>query len=192
MAPVQCHGKPDLFITITCNSNWPEIKQELIHNDEVQNRSDLIVHVFRAKLEELKNDLYKRNIFGPVIAHIYVIEFQKRCLSYAHLLLIFKCGHKISSTKQVDKIVSCEIPDKNIHPYLRSVIVKHNTHGPCRNLNPKNTYMEKNSCCKNKYPNDYCNSTMFGDNSYPLYRRHNNGIYVKVRGKMLDNQWVVP
>ncbi|XP_022843113.1 uncharacterized protein LOC111366630 [Olea europaea var. sylvestris] len=169
-----------------------QIKQELKHNDKVQNRPDLIVRVFRAKLEELKNDLYKRNIFGSIIAHIYVIEFQKRGLPHAHLLLIFNCAHKISSTKQVDKIVSCEISDKNIRPYLLSIIVKHNMHGPYGNLNPKNTCMEKNSCCKNKYPKDYCNSTIFGDNLYSLYRRRNNGIYVKVRGKMLDNQWVVP
>ncbi|XP_022894082.1 uncharacterized protein LOC111408566 [Olea europaea var. sylvestris] len=191
IALVQRYGKSDLFITITCNPNWPEIKQELKHNDEVQNRPDLIVRVFRAKLEELKNDLYKRYIFGTIIAHIYVIEFQKRCLPHSHLLLIFNCSHKISSTKQVDKIVSCEILDKNIHPYLHSVIVKHNMHGPCGNLNPKNICIEKNSC-KNKYPKDYCNSTIFGDNSYPLYRRRDNGIYVRVRSKMLDNQWVVP
>ncbi|XP_022872070.1 uncharacterized protein LOC111391153 [Olea europaea var. sylvestris] len=189
---VQRYEKSYLFITITCNPNWPEIKQELKYNDEVENRPDLIVRVSRAKLEELKNDLYKRNIFGPIIAHIYVIEFQKRGLSHAHLLLIFNCGHKISSTKQVHKIVSCEIPDKNIHHYLHSVIVKRNMHGPCGNLNPKNIYMEKNSYCKNKYPKDYCNSTIFGGNSYPLYKWRNNGIYVKVRGKMLGNQWIVP
>lgn len=111
MALVQRYGKPDIFLTITCNPNWPEIKQELKHNDEVQNRPDLIVRIFRAKLEELKNDLYKNNIFGPVVAHIYMIEFQKRGLPHAHLLIIFNRGHKISSAQQVDRIVSCEIPD---------------------------------------------------------------------------------
>lgn len=136
--------------------------------------------------------IYTREIFFcPVIVHIYVIKFQKRGLPHTHMLLIFNCGRKISSTKQVDKIVSCKFPDKNIHFYLHSVIVKHNMHGSCGNLNPKNTCKGKNNCYKNKYPKDYCNSTMFGDNSYPQYRLRNNGIYVKVRGKMLDNQWVV-
>jgi len=60
MTIVQCYGKPDIFFTITCNPNWPEIKQELQMNDEVQNRPDLIVRIFRAKLEELKQDLYKK------------------------------------------------------------------------------------------------------------------------------------
>ncbi|XP_024980907.1 uncharacterized protein LOC112517764 [Cynara cardunculus var. scolymus] len=30
------------------------------------------------------------------------------------------------------------------------------------------------------------------DNSYPMYRRRNNGIKVNVRGNILDNRWVVP
>ncbi|XP_022875705.1 uncharacterized protein LOC111394171 [Olea europaea var. sylvestris] len=192
MAIVQRYGKPDIFLTITCNPYWPEIMQELKHNDEVQNRPDLIARIFRAKLEELKNDLYKENIFGSVVAHIYMIEFQKRGLPHAHLLLIFNSAHKICCAEQVDMIVSCEIPDKNKYLHLNSVIAKHNMHGPCGTLNPKKVCMLASSGCKNKYPKDYCNSTIFGDNSYPLYRRCDNGISIKVRGQMLDNRWVVP
>ncbi|XP_022856844.1 uncharacterized protein LOC111377922 [Olea europaea var. sylvestris] len=192
MAIVQRYGKPDIFLTITCNPNLPEIMQELKHNDEVRNRPDLIARIFRAKLEGLKNDLYKENIFGSVVAHIYMIEFQKRGLPHAHLLLIFNSANKICCAEQVDMIVSCEIPDKNKYLHLHSVIAKHNMHGPCGTLNPKNICMLASSGCKNKYPKDYCNSTIFGDNSYPLYRRRDNGISIKVRGQMLDNRWVVP
>lgn len=88
-------------------------------------------------------------------------------------------------------IVSCEIPDKNKYLHLHSVIAKHNMHGPYGNLNPKNVCMLASSGCKNKHPKDYCDSTIFGDNSYPLYRRRDNGISIKVRGQMLDNRWVV-
>ncbi|CAA2976046.1 Hypothetical predicted protein [Olea europaea subsp. europaea] len=137
MSIVQRYGKPDIFLTMTCNPNWLEIRQELKHDDEIQNRPDLIAHIFKAKLEELKNDLFKENIFGLVVAHIYVIEFQKRGLPHAHLLLIFNYGHKISSVAHVDKIVSCENPDENKYPYLYSVIVEHNMHSPCGDLNPK-------------------------------------------------------
>ena len=37
MTLVQKFGKPDLFLTITCNPNWPEIKDYLIAKDETQN-----------------------------------------------------------------------------------------------------------------------------------------------------------
>ena len=75
MTLVQKFGKPDIFLTMTCNPNWPEIKEHLIEKEEAQNRPDLIVRVFHAKLEELKNEILKKNIFEEVAAYTYVIEF---------------------------------------------------------------------------------------------------------------------
>ncbi|XP_021719079.1 uncharacterized protein LOC110686798 [Chenopodium quinoa] len=49
MSLVQRFGKPDLFITMTCNPNWPEIKQELAIVEEAQNRPNIVSRVFRAK-----------------------------------------------------------------------------------------------------------------------------------------------
>nr|XP_016461071.1 PREDICTED: uncharacterized protein LOC107784450 isoform X1 [Nicotiana tabacum]XP_016461077.1 PREDICTED: uncharacterized protein LOC107784450 isoform X1 [Nicotiana tabacum]XP_016461084.1 PREDICTED: uncharacterized protein LOC107784450 isoform X1 [Nicotiana tabacum]XP_016461092.1 PREDICTED: uncharacterized protein LOC107784450 isoform X1 [Nicotiana tabacum]XP_016461100.1 PREDICTED: uncharacterized protein LOC107784450 isoform X1 [Nicotiana tabacum]XP_016461106.1 PREDICTED: uncharacterized pro len=77
IALVQYFGKPDLFITMTCNPTWPEIEEHLAPSDEAQNRPDLISRVFRAKIEELKTDILKRNIFGKVVAFMYTVEFQK-------------------------------------------------------------------------------------------------------------------
>ena len=54
MAIVQRFEKPDIFLTITCNPNWQEIKAEIQSNQEIQNRPDIIVRILRAKLEELK------------------------------------------------------------------------------------------------------------------------------------------
>ena len=60
MTLVQVYGKSDIFITMTCNPNWIEIKRELAKNEEVQNRPDLVAHVFRAKVEMLKNELFRK------------------------------------------------------------------------------------------------------------------------------------
>lgn len=84
MALVQCFGKPDIFLKVTCNPSWIEIQRELLYNDEAENRSNLLARAFRAKLEELKEDLFKKEIFGAVAAYTYVIEFQKRGLPHAH------------------------------------------------------------------------------------------------------------
>ena len=89
-ALVQCFGKPDIFLTMTCNPNWQEIKQELRLGEEAQNQPDLIAWVFRAKLEELKIELFKKQVFGMVATYVYVIEKQKRELPHAHFLIIFK------------------------------------------------------------------------------------------------------
>ncbi|CAH9052040.1 unnamed protein product [Cuscuta europaea] len=69
MALVQRYGKPDIFLTITCNPNWPEMKELLKHSDEAQNRPDLIARVFRAKVEELKTEIIKKKKYLGLLMH---------------------------------------------------------------------------------------------------------------------------
>ncbi|KAL5565200.1 hypothetical protein UlMin_028364 [Ulmus minor] len=130
MALVQVFGKPDIFLTITCNPNWSEIKEELEPYEEPQNRPDLVARIFRAKLEELKDEIFKKQIFGPVAAYVYVIEFQKRGLPHAHFLIILKSNSKIIAPETFDRFVSAEIPNINQYPYLHSTVIKHMMHGP--------------------------------------------------------------
>ncbi|KAL6530201.1 hypothetical protein OROHE_014554 [Orobanche hederae] len=66
LALVSEYGKPDFFITMTCNPNWPEIREGLLPDDEAQNRSDLVARVFRARNEELKNELVKRKLLASL------------------------------------------------------------------------------------------------------------------------------
>ncbi|XP_022895478.1 uncharacterized protein LOC111409696 [Olea europaea var. sylvestris] len=153
---------------------------------------DLLARIFRAKLEELKIDLIKKEILWPIAAYVYVIEFQKRGLPYVHVLLIFKTNFKITNSTQVDEIVSCKISYPKRNPHLHATMVKHMMYGPYGQLNPTNVCMENNHTCKNKYPREYILHTSLGSNSYPLYRRRDDSVTVKVRGSVLDNRWVVP
>ena len=83
-----CHEyhKPDLFITMTCNSHWDEIKTQL-NGASVQDRPDLVVRVLKQKKDRLK-----ARVFGLVPAHVWVIEFQKRGLPQVHILAF--CGRR--------------------------------------------------------------------------------------------------
>ncbi|KAL3633895.1 hypothetical protein CASFOL_022657 [Castilleja foliolosa] len=68
MAICRCVGYPDLFITFTCNPNWPEIirfteARNLRHED----RPDIVSRIFKLKLEELIRDMKKNKIFGRVL-----------------------------------------------------------------------------------------------------------------------------
>ncbi|XP_062103455.1 uncharacterized protein LOC133814524 [Humulus lupulus] len=192
MALVQRYGKPDIFLTMTCNPNWPEITNELGPHNESQNRPDLVARVFHAKLEELKDQLFKRKIFGKVSAYVYVIEHQKRGLPHAHFLIILQNEWKLHAPEYFDEIISAEIPDKNTNIHLHNVVVKHMMHGPCGVLNPSNVCMKGNRGCKSNYPKNYASATTVGNDCFPIYRRSNNGMTVKVRGQYLDNRWVVP
>ena len=92
---VRTFNKPDLFVTVTCNPNWPEITTKLLPNQTPANRSDLISRIFKLKLNSITNDLFKRRILGKVIAYVYVIEFQKRGLLHAYILIILVSENKL-------------------------------------------------------------------------------------------------
>ncbi|KAG7957667.1 hypothetical protein I3843_11G187300 [Carya illinoinensis] len=139
MTLVQRFGKPDIFLTMTCNPNWEEILEQLNPHEEVQNRLDLIARIFRAKLEELKIDMFKREIFGKKDWRIYAPE-------------------------TFDEIVSAKIPNKTKNLHLYKVVLRHMMHA----------------------------NTTVGTDYFPLYKRSNNGVIARIRGKDLDNWWVVP
>lgn len=57
MALVRKLGKPDLFVTFTCNPTWPEIKNELGNGEQANDRPDLIARVFNLKVGQLRSNL---------------------------------------------------------------------------------------------------------------------------------------
>ncbi|ONM09527.1 hypothetical protein ZEAMMB73_Zm00001d034078 [Zea mays] len=191
MALVRKFGKPDIFLTMTCNPNWDEIRRELLPGQTPQDRPDLVVRVFHAKLQELKHRLTKQDILGKVRAYVYVVEFQKRGLPHAHFLLIMQRKYKLTCPEQYDLLISAEIPS-NKYPELRKMVIKHMMHGPCGSLNPNCPCTKGRKSCKNHYPRPFSDTTLQGKDSYPIYRRRDDDRKEKVRGCELDNRWVVP
>ena len=80
MAIVRAFGKPDLFITMTCNPAWEEVTQALLLNQRPEDRPDILARVFQMKLKSLLTDLDTKGkgIFGRTLAKLMVVEFQKR------------------------------------------------------------------------------------------------------------------
>ncbi|PAV76155.1 hypothetical protein WR25_25064 [Diploscapter pachys] len=195
MAMVRRYGKPHMFVTFTCNPKWSEITRNLMPGNTVLDEPDLVDRVFNQKLDELMDDLTKKQYFGKAIAYTYVVEFQKRGLPHAHILLILDRSDDIRAD-EIDSIVCAEIPDKKKYPRLHEIIASHMLHGPCgiHNLNcPCMTDDKKgNKICSKKYPKEFRETTHVGRNSYPEYRRRDNGEYVERKGIKIDNRWVVP
>ena len=46
MSIVNCYGKLDLFITMTCNPNWKEISENLEHYETAIDRPDIVLKLF--------------------------------------------------------------------------------------------------------------------------------------------------
>ncbi|CAN6548323.1 unnamed protein product [Malus baccata var. baccata] len=194
MTLVQRFGKPDLFITMTCNPSWEEIKSELLAGQTPQDRPDLLTRVFCAKLEQLKEDIIENGVLGSVVAYAYVIEFQKRGLPHVHMLVVLDENDKINNPDEYDRIVRAEIPNEDVEPQLYNVVLKHMIHGPCGIHNPQSPCM-KNGSCKRKYPKPFAPVTVQGNDSYPIYQRRGNRLPVSLDRQgniMVDNSWVIP
>ncbi|XP_072158483.1 uncharacterized protein [Bemisia tabaci] len=191
MAMVRKEGKPDIFLTFTCNPNWPEIKNELKNGEKPCDRPDIVSRVFRCKLDELKNDIFKKHVLGVVTAHVYVIEFQKRGLPHCHLLLILDKNHKFRDSASIDSCVSAELPDHEKSPIFYNRVLSHMVHGPCCERNPSSPCMKLGKCSKN-YPKSFSETTIQNQNGYPVYRRRNNGVTACKSAYQVDNRDIVP
>ncbi|EIW75268.1 hypothetical protein CONPUDRAFT_35897, partial [Coniophora puteana RWD-64-598 SS2] len=81
-------GNPTFFITMTCNSCWPEIQDRLRPGQTYVDIPLVVVRVFKRKLACLLQCL--RSLFPNVGRPVYIIhsiEFQKRGLPHAHILV---------------------------------------------------------------------------------------------------------
>ena len=131
MALCRRFGNPSLFLTFTCDPLWPEIASCIEPGMEYQDYPDIICRVFKQSLDELMKDLIERKIFGRVVASSYVIEFQKRGLPHAHIVLILSREDRITTKEQVDAAVRADIPDQSEDPVLYELVMKHMVHPLC-------------------------------------------------------------
>lgn len=61
---------------------------------------------------------------------MYTIEYQKRGLPHAHILLILLEQNKPRTTSCIDSIVCAEIPDLEEHPSLHNCVTSFMLHLP--------------------------------------------------------------
>jgi hypothetical protein len=75
MTLVTWFGKPDFFVTMTCNPYWDEIVAELLPGQTCQDRPDVVARVYHDKLLDLLDFLIKTGHLGKVAAWAHVTEF---------------------------------------------------------------------------------------------------------------------
>ncbi|XP_057432378.1 uncharacterized protein LOC130725142 [Lotus japonicus] len=156
-------GYPDLFITVTCNPKWLEIQRCVSEKGlNAYDRPDISCRVFHIKVKQLMRDLRKGQYFGKVSAGMYTIEFQKRGLPHAHILIWLAPGSKLTTPEKIDSVICAELPDPVASPKLFEVVSMFMVHGPCGSS-------RKNSPCMEEH-----------------------WVFVERRDVQLDNGYVVP
>ena len=189
LAGIRVFGYYDLFVTFTCNPNWPEIKSNLRAGQHYSDRPDLGCRVFQSKLREFLTFVKNNKVFGPVAYYTYVIEFQKRGLPHAHIVITLVEEARIVDASRVDECISAEIPSVEDDLELRDLVLNLMIHQPC-SAKPSNP-CRNGGDCRFKFPKQVREGTSYDGSSWPLYRRRECAP-VRVGAIEVTNADVVP
>ena len=147
-------------------------------------------------------DLVKNGVLGECIAHVYVVEYQKRGLPHAHILIWLKQRDKPTTMEMVDRLVTAEIPDPVKNAKLHELVKKHMLHTPCSGncFDPNaNHPCLIDGKCHPRYPKEFLLKTHVQKNKFARLKRTppKNGGHVfhwkKKDGTHVDiaSEWVV-
>ncbi|KAF0706862.1 hypothetical protein AaE_013911, partial [Aphanomyces astaci] len=179
MAIVRKYGKPCLFVTMTCNPNWPEIISQLKPHQTSAERDDIVTCVFESKLTYFEDDIHKKHVLGKVVASVRVEEFQKRGLPHVHMLLIMEDQDKFRTVDDINSVVSARIPDEIKNPQLHESVKNFMTH-TCTHVQyddngqpipSARACTDKTGKCKKGFPQPLQATTTEGVDGYAEYRR---------------------
>ncbi|KAI3642989.1 hypothetical protein MP228_012544 [Amoeboaphelidium protococcarum] len=180
MSLVRKYNKPDYFITMTCNPNWPEIKDNLLPSQTAADRPDIVDRVFAMKIEALMKMLKEKKILGKLWAQTLSIEFQKRGLPHMHMLVWVDKTDKPRNSADIERVINAQVPSEEF-PNLRAKVLMHMIHSQC--IDNPNAQCIINGECQRNFPKDFSASTVVNDDGYPEYKRTNQHPL---------NQYVVP
>jgi ATP-dependent DNA helicase PIF1 len=76
MAIVRKFGRPDYFITFTCNPNWREIEENIFPGQSPKDRADIVARVFKLKLNALLKDLLEEDVLGLLGLILMLLSFR--------------------------------------------------------------------------------------------------------------------
>ena len=118
---------------------------------------------------------------------MYNIEFQKRGLPHAHIVLWLASADKLLTPEDIDNVICAEIPDESADPVGYKAVSQFMMHGPYRMANPRCPCMSNGQCTKH-YPKLFTNNTIMDADGYVLYRRRDTKATVECSKIQLDNR----
>ena len=178
-------GRPSYFITMTCNPNWPEIKEALLPGQHWRDRHDLVVRVFHMKKDDMVEQLRRGTFFKdannncqPAICIIWVIEYQKRGLPHAHIAIRVK-GEQPNNAGTLDRHISATLPvaDAWMDQMVQSTMV-HKCTPACQKSTANRGIVATQSNCKYFFPKPVQPITTLDDRGFVLYKRNDNSTWV--------------
>ena len=218
LALVSEYGRPSVFITLTCNPNWPEIIEQLLPGQTAFDRGDVVCQVFYRKLEALLANIRSGKYFpikdGSISYHkvhyeVRVIEYQRRGLPHAHVVIKFednnympKYEDKRSLAKWIDTYITAVYPTTSLEEIGTDVgakieedieyseIVKTHMIHKCFSETNGGCLSENRVCSKGYDKNILNDETTFDNKGFPQYKRTCiKSLYVVPHNKLLLKDW---
>ena len=182
-------GRATGFLTLTCNTEWSEIKSQLLFGQTAFDRPDIVCAVFQkrkiALLHNLRNGVY---FPSKVVYVMHVIEFQKRGLPHAHIVFRLADHLPPETTDEAlanycDNMVCAEMPELPAEDDISEDAVTQRKYVDLvKQYMIHHCAVAVNGCkqsadgqCKRRYSDtsDPVNKTYF-KNGYPVYRRRSD------------------
>ena len=179
-------GRATGFLTITCNTDWDEIKSQLLLGQTAFDRPDIVCAVFQKRKLALLHNLRHGVYFdGEIVYIMHVIEFQKRGLPHAHI--VFRLSdHPAPNAPDAeladycDRIVTAEMPklpnhnDKSKKANIQRAYVDLVKSKMIHHCSVAVNGCKKNADaqCKRRYSDTSREvEHTFFENGYPVYKR---------------------
>ncbi|XP_019189858.1 PREDICTED: uncharacterized protein LOC109184316 [Ipomoea nil] len=115
----------------------------------------------------------------------------KRGLPHAHILIFLSKSNSYPNPKDIDMIISAEVPSQLCDPEYYKAIEEFMIHGPCGAAR-KNSPCMINGICSKFFPKKFVENSTVDFDGYPIYRRRDNGRTIRKNGIDLDSRYVVP
>jgi len=121
---------------------------------------------------------------------MYTVEFQKRGLPHAYILLWLSDSNKLENAKHIDQVIFAELSHPDLYPKLSKDVQTYMIHGPCGAARFNSPCMKEGRC--SKFFKKFRHSTTIDEDGYLVYRRRDDGLFVLKNGHKLGNANVVP
>jgi hypothetical protein len=191
-------NSPHGFLTLTVNTEWPEITEALGEGQTAFDRPDIVCMVFHERLNKLLAKLRRGEYFEAnqkVKYEVRVIEYQHRGLPHCHLVFALdNMPDDVEGTKAwIDKHISTEGTEFGADELeLKSLVHKFMVH-ECSEQTPNNPTgcLKKGRCRKRFDLMKECQTCEFDEKGFPIYKRKYTDLNIVSYSKKILLDWQV-
>ena len=115
-------------------------------------------------------------MFGNVPALVYTVEYQKRGLPHAHIIIFLAGGHAFSESEAIDNLIRAELPDRALDPdrSLTEIVKQVIVHSLYKSLKSrvicmKKVYADVLFTCFIRFSKPFANEIIINNDGYPKY-----------------------